>query len=628
MIHERNGRSPKCRSSLFLFGLIGTAVFSFGQIHFTEVSAQFDVRGYSYFGGHGVSWVDVNRDGRIDIFVKNQGAAGIPAVPDILYINYGSYFVDEADGRGAADAYAYGTHGAIFVDLDRDRDFDLFASTTYGGISPAHNHLYRNNGNAFFEDITSSIVPAQTTDLTTCGVAAADFDGDGDIDLYFTNPLPDPEPFSPPPYPPQSLPNFYINNGDGTFTPEYRGIDWTGFTQGVTTGDYDGDGDIDIAQAMWGPPSTIYRNDGSGLFRNVGGQVGLPVTSGRFDNGVVWADVDNDGDLDLAIVGEGRIALYRNAGTSYSRYQVITWTRPIDGYHVCFGDFDNDTDLDLYLSGENVYENDGQGNFTIVPAVESGLEDSLTMVDPRGAALADFDGDGDLDIYVTDARGYNRLFRNDLNNSDWIEAEIMNDPRGHIGSIGSKLDLYLAGQAGVPTYLKGHREMTGEYGYLGQDMPIAHFGVAAAGGAQYDLRVTFPDGTQRVYGRLTPGQKVQVASISPPLNLRGEKIENKALFYRETLIELTWEPNPLNDDVQKYKVYELDQGQNLLAELPANQFSYTLRNTDKAKAYRFAVTAVDTQGLESEPATTTVNGEAPVERSKARGLSKTLRERL
>jgi len=627
MIQERDAVFLRNRSGLFLLGLLVTAVFSFGQIHFTEVSAQFDVRGYPYFGGHGVSWADVNRDGRLDIFVKNQGTDDLLAVPDILYINYGNYFVDEAGTRGAADAYAYGTHGAVFVDLDKDHDFDLFVSTTYGGISPAYNHLYRNNGNAFFEDITSSIVPAQTTDLTTRGVAAADFDGDGDIDLYFTNPLPDPDSYNTLPSPPQSLPNFYINNGDGTFTAEYRGIDWIGFAQGVTTGDFDGDGDIDIAQAMWGPPSTVYRNNGAGHFRNVGGPIGLSVSNGEFDNGIAWADVDNDGDLDLAIVGEGRIALYRNTDNLYSRYQVISWARPIGGFHVCFGDFDNDGDLDLYLSGENAYANDGQGNFTLIPETESGLEDSLKMVDPRGAALADFDNDGDLDIYVTNKSGYNRLFRNDLNNSDWLEAEIMSDHRGYAGGIGAKLDLYQAGYVGEPAYLKGHREITGEYGYLGQDMPIAHFGAPAAGGAKYDLRVTFLDGTQRVYSGLTPGQKVQVATISPPLNLQGEKIENKALFYRETLIELTWEPNPLNDDVQTYKVYELDQGQNMLAELPATQFSYTLRNMDKNKVYRFAVTAVDSQGLESEPTTVIVNGEAPVERSERRE-ARSLKRRL
>jgi len=628
MIFRYHLRFSRSRFGVLLVGLIGTAAFSFGQIHFTEVSARFGVRGYPEFGGQGVSWVDVNRDGRIDIFVKNRGTESLPDVPDILYINYGDYFMDEAGSRGVADAYPYGTHGAVFVDIDGDQDFDLFASTAYGGVSPAYNHLYRNNGNGFFEDLTSSIIPAQTTDLSTRGVAAADFDGDGDIDLYFSNPLPDPDPFNPFPSPPESLPNFYINNGNGTFTPDFRGIVWTGFTQGVTTGDYDGDGDIDIAQAMWGPPSTIFRNDGGGHFMDVGIQVGLPAGYGRFDNGIVWADLDKDADLDLAIVGTGRIDLYKNTAGSYSAYQVIRWTRPIEGFQVSFGDFDNDTDLDLYLSGENVYENEGEGNFTLVPAEESGLAASLSIAEPRGCALADFDGDGDLDIYVTNETGPNRLFRNDLNNPDWITAEILIDTGGHVGGIGAKFDLYEAGQVGVPASLKGHREITGEYGYLGQDSPIVHFGAPAAGGAKYDLLVTFQDGTRRVYGGLTPGQKVEVASVAPPLNLNFKKIENKALFFRETLIEITWEPNPLNDDVEHYRVYELDQGQSLLAELSASDFSYTLRNIDKDKVYRFAVTAVDSLGQESEPAVTDGNAGALVDRSRRRALNRTLKGQI
>ncbi|MGB7295120.1 MAG: FG-GAP-like repeat-containing protein [Candidatus Aminicenantales bacterium] len=619
--------SRAARFGRVLLGVLGTAVLSLGQIHFTEVSEQFQVKGYSYFGGHGISWVDVNGDGRVDIFVKNEGAQGVAAVADILYINYGSYFKNEAGSRGVADAYPYGTHGAVFVDWDKDGDFDLFASTTYAGISPAHNHLYQNNGDAFFQDVTSSIHPPQTVDLTTRGVAAADFDNDGDIDLYFSNPLSDPIYENPFPSPPRSLPNFYINNGDGTFTAEYRGIDWTGFVQGVTTGDFDNDGDIDIAQAMWGPPSTIYRNDGTGHFTNVGGQIGLPTGSGEFDNGIVFADVDNDGDLDLAIIGQQRIALYRNTGGYYSRYQVIRWDRAGSGFQVCFGDFDNDTILELYLSGENIYENDGQGHFSLIPTSESGLEDSLAIADPRGAALADFDNDGDLDIYVTNKDGYNRLFRNDLNNSDWIEAEIMSDPQGHIGGIGSKIDLYQAGHVDEKEYLKGYREITGEYGYLGQDSPVAHFGAPAAGGARYDLRVTFPDGTQKIYADLTPGQKVLVAPISPPLELQGRMIENKALFYRETLIELTWQPNPLNNDVRTHRVYEMNQGQNLLAELPGTQFSFTVRNLDKTKAYSFAVTAVDSQGLESEPVKISVNGSSEVERTGRQLMMKNLKEK-
>jgi hypothetical protein len=613
------------RFGRILFGLLGAAVLTFGQIHFTEVSEQFRVKGSRYFGGHGVSWVDVNGDGRIDIFIKNAEVRGDAAVEDILYINFGSYFVNEAGARGVGDAYADGTRGAVFVDWDGDRDFDVLVSTVYAGVTPAHNHLYQNNGNGFFQDITSTILPPQTADLTTSGVAAADFDEDGDIDLYFSNPLANPDPFNPLPSPPQSLPNFYMNNGDGTFTAEYRGIDWTGFSQGVTTGDFDGDGDTDIAQAMWGPPSTVFRNDGTGHFRNVGPDIGIPVAEGVFDNGIVWADVDNDGDLDLAIVGEGRIALYRNTGKLYSRYQVIRWTRPMSGFHVSFGDFDNDTVLELYLSGENVYENDGEGYFSLVSTSESGLGDSLSIEDPRGAALADFDNDGDLDIYVTNKDGYNRLFRNDLNNSDWIEAEIVSDPRGHGGSIGAKLDLYRSGHLGEKNELKGHREIAGEYGYLGQDAPMAHFGAPSAGGARYDLRVTFPDGTRKDYRDLTPGQKILVASISPPLELQGRMIENKALFYRETLIELSWLPNPLNNDVQEYRVYEIEPGQNVLADLPATQFSFTIRNLDKTRAYSFAVTALDSRGLESSPVTVTVNGGNVAERAGRRKLNKNLK---
>jgi hypothetical protein len=616
---------PKKRARALLLGLAGAAAFSFGQIHFTEVSARFGVRGSPDFGGAGVSWVDVNRDGRMDIFVKNQGTKSSPSAPDILYINYGDYFIDEAGSRGVADAYPYGTHGAVFVDLDGDQDFDLLASTVYGGISPAYNHIYRNNGTGYFEDMTSSIVPVQTVDLTTGGVAAADFDGDGDIDLYFSNPLPVLNPFNPLPSPPQSLLNFYINNGDGTFTPQNRGIDWTGFTQGVATGDYDGDGDIDIAQAMYGPASTIFRNDGTGHFQNVGAEIGLPTGYGEFDNGITWADLDNDGDLDLAIVGKGRVDLYKNSGGFYSDYQVIRWTRPIEGYMVSFGDFDNDGDLDLYLSGENVYENDGQGNFSLIPPEESGLGASLSIAEPRGCALADFDGDGDLDIYVTNETGSNRLFRNDLNNSDWIQAEVKIDTRGRVGGIGAKFDLYDAGKVGVAAALRGHREMSGESGYLGQDAPVVHFGAPAAGGARYDLRVTFPDGTQRVYSGLAPGRTVDVASVSPPLNVRFEKIENKALFFRETLIELTWQPNPLNDDVARYRVYELDQGQILLAELSASDFVYILRNVDKNRAYRFAVTAVDSLGVESEPASSDGSTGALLERTRRRGQNQTLK---
>lgn len=576
------------------------------MIRFSNVTQQYGVAGSRYLGGQGVCWVDVNHDGRLDLFVSNEEAQGIHAVPDILYINYGTSFRDEAAARGVSDAYPEGTHGAVFADLNGDGHFDLFSTTTFKTISPAFNHLYQNDGNGFFLDITSGIIPAQTTNVCPRGVAAADFDGDGDIDLYFSNPLPSvPNPAVP--VPPQPLPGFYINNGDGTFMPAYRGIDFTGLTQGAVACDIDNDGDIDLAEAKRGAPTTIYRNDGQGNFLDVGAGWGLPQAFGEGDNGVAFADVDNDGRLEMAIVSGERLALYKMVGQSFLEYQTI-WLWGRGGYHPSFGDFDHDTFLELYLSGENVYDNDGEGRFVPVSASESGLADSLATVDARASGLGDFDNDGDLDIYVVDNKAPNLLFRNGIDNSDWIQVEILNDHMGAAGGIGTKLDLYAAGYLSRPAYLKGHREIMGEYGYLGQDMPIAHFGAPSQGGARYDLKVTFLNGQERVIRNIAPGQKLQVSYILPPLNFSGRKIENKALFYRETLIELSWEPNPLNVDLQKYRLYAVNATRVLLAELLADTHLYTIRNVDKFKPYSFALTAVDLNNIESQPVYVTLNG--------------------
>ncbi len=586
--------------SLFLLAFL--TIITYAEIHFTNVSEMFGIKGYDYFGGHGVCWIDVNSDGKLDIYIKNVGAQGVLDVSNILYVNYGNYFKDEALERGVSDKYAIGTHGAVFCDLDNDRDFDLFSTTTYDGISPAHNHIYQNDGDGYFKDITNTISPSQEIDAASRGVAASDFDGDGDIDLYFSNALTNPQFFNPAPFPPEKLENFYINNGDGTFTVMYLGIDWTSFVQGVTAIDIDGDGDIDIAEAKWSGPSTIYLNDGTGYFFNYGRDLGLPSTLNIIDNGMTFADIDNDGDLDLAIIRKYRVTLYKNTGGFFSRYQIITTA---GSFHVCFGDFDHDTDLDMFVSGGNVYENNGQGIFSPVLSADSGLEASLYSKDPRSSALGDFDNDGDLDIYLADKEGYNLLFRNDINDSNWIQIDVL-DYTGGIGALGTKLDLYLAGHLGQPKFLKGHREIHGEYGYLGQDMPTVHFGAPAS--SEYDLKVTFLNGEERTFTSITPGQKIQVSYILPPLNFAGVKKENRSLFYRETVIQLTWAQNPNSNNIQKYRIYTIQNNGDkiILEEVPATTFNYSVRNVQNSELYRFALTAVDQNNIEGAAAYTTV----------------------
>jgi hypothetical protein len=523
-----------------------------------------------------------------------------------LFINYGDYFLEEAADRGVTDAYGFGTHGAVFADLDNDRDFDLFSTTTFDRTT-AHNHIYQNDGKGFFSDMTYGITPPQNINTSARGVAAADFDGDGDIDLYFSNALPNTDPFNPSLFPPKKLKNFYINEGNETFANEYRGISWTGFVQGVTAVDIDGDGDIDIAEARWTPPSTIYLNDGTGHFSDAGGAMGLPQTLGVRDGGMTFGDVDNDGDLDLALIRAGNVDVYINTGIIFELKQMIVPDKSSGGAHVCFGDFDHDEDLDLYVSGGNVYENDGTGIFMLVLSNISGLETSLDTIDPRGSALGDFDNDGDLDIYIADADYYNVLLRNDCNDSNWIQVDIIDHNRA-IGGIGTKLDLYVAGHVGEPNFLRGHREIHGEYGYLGQDMPTAHFG--ASSGSIYDLKVTFFDKLEKVIQNITPGQKIQVAypHVYAPLNFTGSRSENKALFYRESLIMLSWDENPDNENIQKYRIYEMDgENRTFLADVSADTFRYMLRHVNKYRQYRFALTAVDLNDTEGEAAYLTLD---------------------
>jgi len=588
---------------LILFMMAALSPFAGGAIHFTDVTLALSARGASYFGGHGACWIDVNGDGRLDIYIKNAAGWGLYDVPNNLLINYGTNFSDEAASRGVQDAYGFGTHGAVLADYDNDKDFDLFSTTTFHHTT-AHNHLYRNDGTGFFTDVTGVISPAQTSDTEARGVAAADLDGDGDIDFYFSNSVDNTDPSKL--FPPVYNNSFLMNNGDGTFTATNRGIAWSCFTQGVSAVDVDSDGDIDLAEARWLAPSTIYLNDGIGNFTDAGASFGLPQNAGVRDNGMTFGDIDTDGRLDLAIIGANRVDIYKQSGGAFNWSQTLTVSGQPAGFHVCLGDFDHDGDLDLYVSGDNVYENSGTGLFTQVLAENSGLQPSLNTKDPRGSALGDYDNDGDLDIYITDADNYDVLLRNDVNDTNWLKVEVW-DHTGGVGGIGTKLDLYAAGHANEPAYLKGHREIQGEYGYLGQDMPAVHFGAPSP---PYDLKVTFADGTVKTFTNLSSGQTFQALypSVNAPLNLTGERKISKALFYWESLIVLNWEQNPANENIFKYRIYEVDGStKTLLEEVDAETTTYWLRHADKTRTYVLEVRALNALLIEGKAATVIVN---------------------
>ena len=141
-----------------------------------------------------------------------------------------------------------------------------------------------------------------------------------------------------------------------------------------------------------------------------------------------------------------------------------------------FADLDNDGDLDLIFAGdEKIFVNDGSGTFSSGQSVPvSGLND------PRAIAFADIDSDGDLDFAMTATRSRNWLVRNDFNSGNHLSVKLVS-PNGQVGAFGAKVWVRPAGDGGTLTDpgLIGLREAKGNHGYLSQDDPVLHFGLGS-----------------------------------------------------------------------------------------------------------------------------------------------------
>ena len=465
---------------------------------FTDITRQAGVRGLPQYGGHGIAWVDVDGDGWEDAYTTN--IFDTPSLPDLLYINTrdGS-FRECARERGVEDNFPQGSHGVAFGDFDGDGDYDLFNATTGGP-----DHLYRNDGRGRFADISLKAGISSHATLTR-GVVFADFDGDGDLDIFTCTPSPVSWKGQFPIWTgPTNIPRFYLNRGNGTFSREDRGVPFISFEQGCTAADFDQDGDEDLFVCRWARPSLLYRNDGKGYFSPCSEEVGLPDHDGRYVNGATFGDIDNDGDLDLIIgpwsnrKGVCEVFMHDGAGR-FRRSQTLSAL----GFTPMLADLDNDGDLDLY-TGANLFANDAKGQFESVPL--GGM--SVPLNDPRCSAATDFDRDGDLDVFLICKRSQNYLFRNETNNGNWLKVKLVGRA-GVAGGFGSYAWLYSAGHAGHESHLLGTRYAQSAFGYLGQHSPVLYFGVDAR--KRYDVKVRFLDGKEVIARNVRPGTTVRVS---------------------------------------------------------------------------------------------------------------------
>jgi hypothetical protein len=301
--------------------------------------------------------------------------------------------------------------GAALADYDNDGDLDLFLPFFVENQS----RFFQNKGDGTFKDISGKIGVRGIM-----GAYFADFDNDGDLDLFTTN-------FSKP----NSL---YKNIGNGSFTnvTSSSGVgNKIGDTFSAAIGDFDKDGDLDIFVLNYlFYPDQFYRNNGDGTFLDVSTKVGLNDLE-DYGLAVCSLDYDNDGFLDIYVANDfGDDVLYHNNkdGTFTDVSKQAGISKPYNAMGVAVGDYDNDMDLDIYVTngGPNVlYKNNGDGTFTNV-AKEAGVEDREGI--GWGAVFFDYDNDGFLDLYVVngdlftskpkenpdwpDKSGPNKLYRN------------------------------------------------------------------------------------------------------------------------------------------------------------------------------------------------------------------------
>jgi Tfp pilus assembly protein PilF len=291
---------------------------------------------------------DFDNDGHMDLFVATAGRAA-------LFHNLGDgHFQDVAAAAGVADAGP--ATRALFVDLDHDGDLDLFLAT------PAGNRAYRNNGDGTFSETAAAIGLAGGGG--TRDAAAGDFDGDARTDLVVVGA--------------DGRVRLYHNLGQGHYedATATAGLAGIAHAAAVAVGDYDNDGSLDLfVSSLDGAAGGLYHNRGDGTFAPDRRGAGLRrALSGVAARDAAFFDFDNDGWLDLVVVGQAAVPNRR---------------------------------------GVLLFRNDqGKGfeDFSFI------LPDSLRA--GRAAVAADFDQDGDLDLVVVDAAGRPRLLRNDGGNAN------------------------------------------------------------------------------------------------------------------------------------------------------------------------------------------------------------------
>ena len=514
-----------------------------GDLKFTDVTDVAGVGGRVNTWKTGVSIVDVNGDGRLDVYVCYSGDLPLERRIDELYINTGNdpngnpVFEEQAEAYGLVQPHS--SNQGYFFDYDRDGDLDLFLLThnventqimdlerirrQLATTDPVSGfHFYRNDGERF-TDVTAETGILNTVLSYGLGVAIADYNRDGWLDLYVGND------YSPPDY-------LYYNNGDGTFTDrlgEQMGHT-SNASMGMDAADLNNDGWTDLfvldmlpednrrQKTLFLPSdrrqfaflveagfhrqyhrNTLQVNNGNGTFSEIGQLDGLSNTDWSWTP--LLADLNNDGWKDIFVTNgllhdaTDRDFLLAKSQFVAAKQQAL---EPADIQFLL-------TKVPLVDLNNYVFQNDGAWRFSD-RSVDWGLSYPLIST---GAAYSDLDNDGDLDLITNNINDFARVFENqsDKQGGNYVQITLQGGGRNPF-AIGAHVSLYQNGEGQYLDHMP-HR------GYLSTVSSVLHFGVGDHVSID-SLVIRWPDGTRQKREDLSTNQRLVIqkeAGLSPQI---------------------------------------------------------------------------------------------------------------
>jgi 6-phosphogluconolactonase (cycloisomerase 2 family) len=357
-------------------------------------------------------WGDFDNDGDLDILMSGT-VSGSRELRIYKNNANGTISATQVEVDGAGNGLTYSR--AIWGDYDNDGDLDILAMG-YNG-STRELRIYKNNGNATM-DAAQIEVDGSGNGLQEGAVAWGDYDNDGDLDILISGYTGSTREL-----------RIYKNNGNATIDAAQIEVDGSGNGlrySGVAWGDYDNDGDLDILTTGQQTTGTtkelrIYKNNGNATIDPA--QIEVDGAGNGMEGSVAWGDYDNDGDLDILVVGytggsTRELRIYKNNANGTINATQIDGDGSNGGLNLGvaeWGDFDNDGDLDILTHGSNVgysqlrvYQNNGNATIDAAQIEVDGLNGGLENGE---AHWGDYDTDGDLDVLIAGSSNL-RVYKN------------------------------------------------------------------------------------------------------------------------------------------------------------------------------------------------------------------------